>query len=201
MYKFMSAKLITVLCLSTLLAGCGFHFRGDYIVPKNIGTLSVTSFDQYAPLVRQINTELRLNGVDVVAPSSTTPNLHLASETIREKTLSLYQNSRAAEKELTYTANYRVTIPNEGSTSLSAKVTRSYLDNPLTVLAKSVERDLIEDEMRVQAAQQILRQLARLQEQDEFSSPYKPVDVSSDSTDPGIDHTYPEDSLEEVTTQ
>jgi LPS-assembly lipoprotein len=32
----------------------------------------------------------------------------------------------------------------------------------LTALAKSVERDLIEDEMRQQAAKQIIRQLARL---------------------------------------
>ncbi|MFA0252535.1 LPS assembly lipoprotein LptE, partial [Vibrio sp. 10N.261.45.A4] len=37
-----------------------------------------------------------------------------------------------------------------------------YLDNPLTALAKSVERDMIEDEMRKQAARQIIRQLARL---------------------------------------
>jgi LPS-assembly lipoprotein len=189
MYKFLSAKLIIVLCLSSLLAGCGFHFRGDYIVPENIGTLSVTSFDQYSPLVRQINTELRLNGVEVVSPSSGTPNLHLSSETIDERTLSLYQNSRAAEKELTYVANYRVTIPEEGTTNLSAKVTRSFLDNPLTVLAKSVERDQIEDEMRIQAAQQILRQLARLKDGEEFSSPYKSIDRNADNS-AGLDATH-----------
>ncbi|MGV2841391.1 luciferase, partial [Vibrio cyclitrophicus] len=37
-----------------------------------------------------------------------------------------------------------------------------YLDNPLTALAKSVERDMIEDEMRKLATSQILRQMARL---------------------------------------
>jgi LPS-assembly lipoprotein len=187
MYKSLSVKLISALFISSILAGCGFHFRGDYFVPENIGTLSVTSFDQYSPLVRRINTELRLNGIEVVTPAANTPNLHLASESVSERTLSLYQNSRAAEKELTYVANYRVTIPNEGATSFSAKVTRSFLDNPLTVLAKSVERDQIEDEMRGQAAQQIIRQLARLKESEEFTSPYKKVEVDfDDDSEPSL---------------
>ncbi|MFA0674574.1 LPS assembly lipoprotein LptE, partial [Vibrio sp. 10N.222.51.A6] len=81
---------------------------------------------------------------------------------VGERTLSLYQNTLAAEKELTLNASYRVTIPELGDKTFSTSVTRSYLDNPLTALAKSVERDMIEDEMRKLATSQILRQMARL---------------------------------------
>lgn len=160
--SFVSIKAIILLFMTTLLVGCGFQFRDEYLIPEDIATLSLTSFDQYASLTREVSNELRMNGIEIVAPSAAIPNIHLISESVGERTLSLYQNSRAAEKELTYLANYRVVIPNEGTKTFVTQVNRSFLDNPLTALAKSVERDLIEDEMRQQAAKQIIRQLARL---------------------------------------
>jgi LPS-assembly lipoprotein len=129
--------------MTTLLVGCGFQFRDEYLIPEDISTLSLTSFDQYASLTREVSNELRMNGIEIVAPSAAIPNIHLISESVGERTLSLYQNSRAAEKELTYRANYRVVIPNEGTKTFATQVNRSFLDNPLTALAKSVERDLI----------------------------------------------------------
>ena len=71
----------------------------------------------------------------------------------------LYQTTRSG-KELTFVASYRVTVPDMGTKNFSTNVTRSYLDNPLTALAKSVERDMIEGEMRKLAATQIVRQMA-----------------------------------------
>ena len=97
-----------------------------------------------------------------MSPDPETPNLHLDGENTSERTLSLYQNTRTAEKEITYSAQYTVTIPNIGSRSFSTSVTRSYLDNPLSALAKSMEQDKLEDEMRHTAANQIIRQMARL---------------------------------------
>ncbi|WP_210444817.1 LPS assembly lipoprotein LptE, partial [Vibrio crassostreae] len=136
--------------------------RGDYSVPEELNKISVTSYDQYSTFTRMMKGQLRMNDVEIVPPAENTPNLHIISESVGERTLSLYQNTRAAEKELTFRASYRVTIPDLGSKTFSTSVTRSYLDNPLTALAKSVERDMIEDEMRKLATSQILRQMARL---------------------------------------
>ncbi len=147
------------------LSACGFQLRGDYLIPKEISDISLTSFDKYGQLTRNIDAQLRLSNIKVVPPSETIPNLHLISESESERTVSLYQNSRAAEKELTYRASYRVTIPEIGSKTFSTTVTRNYLDNPRTALAKSVERDMIVDEMRMQASSQIIRQMARLKSQ------------------------------------
>lgn len=124
--------------------------------------MSLTSYDQYSTFTRMVHRQLRLNKIDLQAPAEDLPNLHLLSESTSERTLSLYQNTRAAEKELTFRASYRVTVPELGSRTFTTSVTRSYLDNPLTALAKSVERDMIEDEMRKLAASQIVRQMARL---------------------------------------
>ncbi|MFA0079520.1 LPS assembly lipoprotein LptE [Vibrio artabrorum] len=157
-----SLKVTVVVLTVSLLSACGFHLRGDYSVPEELNKISVTSYDQYSTFTRMMKGQLRLNNVEIVPPAENTPNLHIISESVAERTLSLYQNTRAAEKELTFRASYRVTIPEIGSKTFSTSVTRSYLDNPLTALAKSVERDMIEDEMRKLATSQILRQMARL---------------------------------------
>ncbi|MGF1727231.1 LPS assembly lipoprotein LptE [Photobacterium nomapromontoriensis] len=151
---------VAVLALAT--ASCGFHLRGNYMLPDDIAKLSLTSFDPYGPLKRQVASQFKLHGIEEVAPSSTVPNLNLISESTSERTLSLYQNARAAEYELTYTVTYSIVVPNKGIQTFTTRVNRTFLDNPLTALAKSVERDMIESEMRQQASRQIMRQLARL---------------------------------------
>ncbi|EAQ51811.1 MULTISPECIES: LPS assembly lipoprotein LptE [Vibrio] len=157
-----SLKVTIVVLTVSLLSACGFHLRGDYSVPEELNKISVTSYDQYSTFTRMMRSQLRMNNVEIVPPAENTPNLHIISEGVGERTLSLYQNTLAAEKELTLNASYRVTIPELGDKTFSTSVTRSYLDNPLTALAKSVERDMIEDEMRKLATSQILRQMARL---------------------------------------
>ncbi|MGL5249647.1 MAG: LPS assembly lipoprotein LptE, partial [Enterovibrio sp.] len=87
---------------------------------------------------------------------------HFRSESYGESTLSLYQNSRAAQKQILYTARYSVSVPQKGSYEFSTSVSRTYLDNPLTALAKSVEEEVLAKEMRIEATKQIMRQLARL---------------------------------------
>lgn len=158
-------KIITVVLCSIALSACGFQLRGNYLIPEEISELSFTSYDRYSQLTRNVDAQLRLNNINVVSPSATVPNLHLISESVSESTLSLYQNSTAAEKALTYNTSFRITIPELGTKTYSTTVTRNYLDNPSTALAKSVEKDLIEDEMRLQAASLIMRQMARVKNQ------------------------------------
>ncbi|MCG9684341.1 LPS assembly lipoprotein LptE [Vibrio sp. Isolate23] len=162
LFSISTLKLASVVLTASLLSACGFHLRGDYSIPDELETMSLTSYDQYSNFTRMMKGQLRMSEIEVVPPADNIPNLHLISEGVGERTLSLYQNTRAAEKELTFRASYRVTIPELGEKTFSTSVTRSYLDNPLTALAKSVERDMIEDEMRKLAASQIIRQMARL---------------------------------------
>ncbi|MBD1555837.1 luciferase [Vibrio sp. S9_S30] len=171
-----------VLVLATVLSACGFQFRDTYFLPEELSEISFTSFDSYSPLTRYVRAELDLNGVDTVAPREDIPNLHLTRESNSERTLSLYQNSRAAEYELTYTASYRVTVPDMGSQSFTTTVNRSFLDNPLTALAKSTEKEMIIDEMRKQAARQILRQMARLKVQFDRNQ----IDINSENQEENV---------------
>ncbi|MGR5346528.1 LPS-assembly lipoprotein LptE [Vibrio mediterranei] len=173
-----------VILLSTLLTACGFHLRGEYTIPDGIDKISVTSYDPYGKITKLVKEQLRLSKIELVAPKPDITNLHISSESISDRTLSLYQNTRAAEKEVNYRVNYRVTIPQIGSKNFSAQISRSYLDNPLSALAKSEERSLIEDEMREFSAQQMMRQMARLKtEIEEFESNQQPsTPATSDSS-------------------
>ncbi len=182
-------KLSLVFLSATLLSACGFHLRGEYDVPEELSQLSITSYDQYSSLTRVVTRQLRMNEIQIVPPAANIPNIHLTSEGTSERTLSLYQTTRAAEKELTLRVAYRVTIPEIGEKTFTTSVTRSYLDNPLTALAKSVERDLMEDEMRKLAATQIVRQMARLKAKIESGN----IDLDDAEVGPTIN-----DSSEEV---
>lgn len=184
-----SLRTTIVLTLSLMISACGFHLRGNYLLPEELHEISLTSFDQYSDLTRNVQKQLRMNGISQVAPTTVTPSLALISESIGERTLSLYQNSRAAEIELTYTVSYSVLIPEHDIKSYTTTVNRNYLDNPLTALAKSVERDMIEDEMRGQAAEQILRQMARLKADD------NPVGITVEKT------AHADDTETKVTTK
>ncbi|MDW6003411.1 LPS-assembly lipoprotein LptE [Vibrio mangrovi] len=153
---------IFLVLLTVSLTACGFHLRGDYDVPEALDKLSVTSYDQYSKFTRMVKNRLRLNEIEIVEPAEDIPNLHLVSESVSSRTLSIYQNTIAAEKELTLNATFQVTVPDVGTKTFSTRVTRSYLDNPLTALAKSLESAMITDEMRQLASSQIIRLMARL---------------------------------------
>ena len=159
-HSFIKIGLISI--LSLLITSCGFQLRGEYSIPESLHTLSLSSYDSYSRLTRLVTQQLTINHIAVTSPAADLPNLHLASESISERTLSLYKNTRTAEIELTYRVSYHVAVPNTEILNLNTSVTRNYLDNPLTALAKSIERDMIEDEMRQQAAIQIIRQMARV---------------------------------------
>ncbi|MFG0773182.1 LPS assembly lipoprotein LptE [Vibrio plantisponsor] len=189
-------KLSLVFLSATLLSACGFHLRGDYDVPDELSKLSITSYDQYSSFTRIVTRQLRMNEIEIVQPADDVPNVHLISEGISERTLSLYQTTRAAEKELTFRASYRVTVPDIGTKTFSTSVTRSYLDNPLTALAKSVERDMIEGEMRKLAATQIVRQMGRLKASIQAGTMNEISEAEESAKVPATNESYLIDTIE-----
>ena len=74
--------------------------------------------------------------------------------------MSLFSTGQVAEYELVYTIRYQLQFPAQDAQEIEFDVTREYQDDPDAVLAKSRELDLIQNEMRREAANRIIRQIA-----------------------------------------
>ncbi|OCG22120.1 MULTISPECIES: LPS assembly lipoprotein LptE [unclassified Gilliamella] len=152
--------LIMLLTISSL-TGCGFHLQHDTEVPERFKTMSYISYDPYGRLSRNIKELLHDNKVTLTDNNTAgpVPTLRMLSENLSHNTISIYQDGKAAEYQLVLTVEAQVVIADQHTYPISVRVFRTFFDNPSEALAKTVEQDLIENEMFKQAARQVIRKL------------------------------------------
>ena len=155
-------KYLALLFLLTIsLTGCGFHLQHETEVPARFKTLSYISGDPYGRLSRDIKELLRDNEVTLANINEVAkyPSLRIIGDSLNKSTISIYRDGKAAEYQLMLTVNAQVIIAGEQIHPITVRVFRTFFDNPAAALAKTVEQNLIEDEMYKQAAKQIIRKL------------------------------------------
>ncbi|MDR3433937.1 MAG: LPS assembly lipoprotein LptE [Rouxiella aceris] len=144
-------------------SGCGYHLRGTTNVPVELKTITLNSYDPYGPLTREVRNQLKLSDVTVVemntALNRKLPELRLVGAGLGQSTVSIFQDGKTAEYQMTMTVSAQVLMPGKDIYPLSVTVFRSFFDNPLAALAKDAEQEIIQKEMREQAAQQLIRKL------------------------------------------
>lgn len=158
----MLIRYLTVVFLSALLAGCGFHLRGS-----GPGSLDVSSVYVDAGSARKLGEEvsLQLSGLGVAipnAPDAAEYVLKLANERQERKVLTVSaQTGKVEEYELIYSANMSVIGP-DGKTitdnePVTARQDLAYDED--AVLGKFEEARTVVEDLRRQVAASVLRRL------------------------------------------
>jgi LPS-assembly lipoprotein len=161
-------SLWLVICLTTmsLLSGCGFTLRGSHQIANSLKVMHFDPADKYAELARLLRTQLSVNEIELIGRDKVkkrqAATLRLEKDRLDRRTLSLFPNGQVAEYELIYTVNYTISVPEQETQRFNVEIYRDYQDDPESALAKSKELKLILKEMRQQAADKIVRQLASL---------------------------------------
>ena len=150
--------------LSIALNGCGFQLRGNYLLAPELQTIEFSSVDKFGELTRLVKQHLTINDVNLVKTSDKPiPQMRILQDNLDRRTLSVFPNGQVAEYELIYTVRYQVLIPGKEIQDFNFELNRDYQDDPDIALAKSRELSLMLREMRQEAANKILRDMASIQ--------------------------------------
>lgn len=163
--KIVIRHLLLIVITTAVLSGCGFHLRDAKTLPSNMDYLYVVSSNQNAPLIKALQTKMsvyRINGGTSAEPGhdNTTIELQLKPEKLDRRLLSVFATGQVAEYELIYSVRYIVVFPDGFEVRNQFEVLRDYQDDPDQVLAKSRELNLVLSEMRLEAADRIIRLLS-----------------------------------------
>ena len=143
------------------------------MVPMDLKTITLNSYDPYGPLTRAVREELRLNDMKVVKDSDPKSrlltSLRITGAGESQETVSIFLNGTTAEYQLVLDVQASLLTPGKDLFPIDIRVFRSFFDNPLTALAKANESDIIRQEMREQAAQQLVRRLLAVHAAEEAS--------------------------------
>jgi LPS-assembly lipoprotein len=150
------------------LAGCGFHLRGSNQapMPAELAVLRVQvsgGASSYDPLLNAMHNALRTQGGVTIAERGDAPLLTLFGERVDTRVISADASGKAREYMLRYQVSFRLADA-EGRVLLAPQTVvrqKSYTFDPLNVLAKEREERELRREVQQEAAEQIVRRLAR----------------------------------------
>lgn len=152
-----------IIGLVALLAGCGFHLRGEISVAPQMKNLYVQGISQYSDFGIELRRSLESQGITVAEnPASASAILVLAKPLYNRRLLSVSaQSGKVAEYELNYSVLMSVK-DREGKELLAPqeiRQLRDYTFDQNNVLGKSTEEARLRSDMESAIVRQVLNRL------------------------------------------
>jgi len=159
----MNALRLLVVSMLLLLAGCGFHLRGDVNLAADLQRIHIKGVSQYSTLGTALTRSLRSQGVEVVeSPTSASAILKIEKPDYNRRLLSVNAVSgKVNEYELQYSLNVTL-LDRSGKVLLASQQLRQLRDFTFDrdrVLGKGNEEARLKKDMERDLAAQILRRL------------------------------------------
>jgi LPS-assembly lipoprotein len=158
------AAAVLAAAAPALVAGCGFHLRGQAPLPPVMAAPFVDAKDRYTPLYTALDARLRAAGARA-APDAASASavIRLSVDDTGRELLSVTADNKPGEYEVYYAAEFSVSNgPSELLSPKQVKLTREYGYDESAVLAKEHEEESLRDALAEEIADQILRRLAAL---------------------------------------
>jgi len=152
--------VVASLLVAAHLTGCGFELRGRASLPDDIRSVHVNAPDA---LRDELQIFLEGGGAELVEDgTSADVTINVNNEMYDRRVLTVDPNTgKEREFELAYSVSFNVKRANgtEVVGTQSVSLLRDYVFDPDAVIGKSREEGVLREEMRRDAAQQILRRI------------------------------------------
>ena len=155
------------MCLTAILmclAGCGFQLKGSDAASSSVKlegmTLQLISSQPRSELTREVSRALSATGLMLLEEGDAMLTLVLPPEQFMRRNVSLTAQPRAADLELTLSADFTLNQQASDPIDARATVTRQMLNDPRNVVGKTEEIRLLREEMRRDLADQIARRVS-----------------------------------------
>ena len=152
------------LLVALVVAGCGFHLRGQPVLPAEMSRTFISATDRQSLFYRKLKTELRQNGVQVVeSPTDATAIFNILDDQTGQRVLSVSARNIPREFEVFYQITY--SLQNNERTVIEPQeqaVARDYTYNETLVLGKAREEEQMRNAIADDLVRIVMFQLAAL---------------------------------------
>jgi LPS-assembly lipoprotein len=144
------------------LSACGWHVRGAMDLPKNLSQIYISATDSKGALMTDLRQLLKTNRVSLVENAADANCvLTILEETKDRHTAGVGGNELSSSYEITLKVDYEIQLKNSDLVTRSSAISiRNFNYNTSTINSATQEELLLDQEMRRDLAQQILRRLS-----------------------------------------
>jgi LPS-assembly lipoprotein len=155
-------KNIALALITFCLSACGWHIRGSLDMPKQLSNLYVSASDSKGPLITELRQLLKTNRVSLVEKSTDANySLYILDENKDRRTAGVGGDELSSAYEITLKVNYEIHLKNHNQLVKGNAISiRNFNYNTAAINSATQEELLLDQEMRRDLAQQILRRLS-----------------------------------------
>ena len=162
-YQFNRSFIGIALCFSLMLSSCGFHLRGSIDMPRWFNHVSVIVEHAHQNLSSFLVENLLSYNLSIEpSPSSAQYWLIILQDNLQQQITSVSSSTTPRQYELTYTVHFKL-MKAKGRELISpsvVSVTRQATINSDRILGSNQEEELLVNEMRREAATQIINRVS-----------------------------------------
>ncbi len=157
--------------------------RGSIALPKDLSQLYVTAIDSKGALVTELRQLLKTNRVSTVSNSADANySLYILEEQKDRRTAGVGGDALSSSYEITLKADYEIQLKNSTDTTKATAISvRSFNYNTASISSATQEELLLDQEMRRDLAQQMLRRLNALISNPPAKNPTETVPDNSET--------------------